>query len=398
MSRNTNNSVQALLVTPPKLNRNMNSFSINITPFNGDPDNLNFFIQQCNLIIKANKWSDDKSVAFIQSKLSGPALTYIIQKCELQPCDTPVQIFDALRAHFIQSNLCKSITEFNSITMIQGESIRNLAHRMDILAPRAHPQVKDSNALDAIKFNKFISIIPNDFRMHILQSEISQYAPAVNKAALLQDCKLSNEAINFNTSSSPIQEIRKDLSMLKESIQNLNSAHSEPTQDSKSFRNNNKNNDKLYHRHSQKYSNQHKFSKYQGYNNRKFNKRGSFQHRHNNNVRQRFPAPNSTSVQQNNNYPYNSTAHTHFPAIVICQFCQQIGHECRFCPSFSSYFTRRSTVSQPSVSMQPENAHTYSSQSSLALMPIQQHEASVNAIHGSELNPAAAPFQPSPNW
>lgn len=81
------------------------------------------------------------------------------------------------------------------MTMLPAESISNLAHRYDSSTPKAHNTIKEVDALNAIKFNKFISIIPSNYRVHILQNNIVTYGEAVEKARLLQDCKVNNELI-----------------------------------------------------------------------------------------------------------------------------------------------------------------------------------------------------------
>lgn len=89
--------------------------------------------------------------------------------------------------------------------MHADESIPNFAHRLNSLAPKAHNAIKDKEALNAIQFNKFISVIPNSYRVHILQNSIQTYNEAVEKAVLLEDCAANSEFIcQASTNSTPI--------------------------------------------------------------------------------------------------------------------------------------------------------------------------------------------------
>lgn len=141
-----------------------------------------------------------------RSKLKGPALNFFIQKTEYNPIPTSAELFSVLRAQFRKHNECHAISDFHTLAMQADESIQNFAHRLDSLAPKVHEVIKDKEALNAIKFNKFISVIPNNFHIHILQNNIKTYSNAVDKAALLEVCNINNQFIcQATTSSNPLQ-------------------------------------------------------------------------------------------------------------------------------------------------------------------------------------------------
>lgn len=193
-----------------------NFFNIHISPFLGDPDLLEFFISQVKDVAASNNWPEKQALTL--SKLDGPARTFIVQKLEYHNINTTTELFNLLRTQFKKQNVCKAISEFNAIVMLPAESISNLAHRLDSLAPKAHNTIKDANALNAIKFNKFISIIPSNYRVHILQNNIQTYCEAVEKARLLQDCEVNNELICQTSLSTPLQDLKSQINELKESI------------------------------------------------------------------------------------------------------------------------------------------------------------------------------------
>lgn len=194
MTRTTSTIAMSTPVVPTF---HTSSFNIDISPvqwWSWTTWIFHFPNQGC-VQLSCNRWSDIQVLTFAKSKLQGPALTFIIQKTSYEQFNTLASLFSALSPRFKQPSVCRSHTEFNSISFLPGESIRNLTHRLDALASCAHKVIKDPIALNAIKSNKLIAILPNEYRKHILQSNISTYTEAVEKATLLQDCDINNEFI-----------------------------------------------------------------------------------------------------------------------------------------------------------------------------------------------------------
>lgn len=182
------------------------SVHISIAPFTGEPEQLEFFITQVTGVAACNKWNDKQTLTYARSKLKGPARNFFIKKTEYNHISTSAELFAVLRAQFRKHNECHAISDFHTIAMQADDSIRNFAHKLDSLAPKAHEVIKDKEALNSINFNKFISVIPNNFHIHILQNNIKTYNDAVDKAALLEDCNINNQFIcQDSTSSNPLQ-------------------------------------------------------------------------------------------------------------------------------------------------------------------------------------------------
>ena len=392
MPRDTNNSVQTSFDTMSHT-YNSTMCPINITPFSGDPEQLEYFITQVKDLASLNKWVDKHTLAYTRSKLQGQAHTFIIQRSTYENLNSTNDLFSALRAQFRQQNVCKSINEFNSLVMLPGESIRNLTHRLDAIAPRAHQSVKDKKALEAIKFNKFIGIVPNEYRKAILQDNIAEYNEAVEKATLLQDCDISNEIICQTTSAAyshtPMQNIQSELNTIKESLHYLtqNSANNNNTEKSKTFH------------HKDKFHQQKSWQKYR--NNQPY-KSG----RYDNNFKQkrffnRHPQPKQQQipeVQQFTNPTPSASNSTHLPMppMIICQFCNQVGHSCRFCPSFKNFFVPRNNI---------QHINNHLALPAPASMPLPSSSGSTHVlnqspqnVNSSTLNPDAIIFQHHPNW
>lgn len=381
MTRPTNNSSQSAFDSNGPA-RNKSSFNINISPFTGDAEQLEFFITQVTEVANCNHWSDIETLTFARSKLQGPALTYYIQKTEYHPISTTQELFAVLRAQYKKVNTCRAITDFNTLTMHTDESVRNFAHRLDSLAPKAHESVKDREALNSIKFNKFISVIPNGFRVHILQNNIKTYNEAVEKAILLEDCAASNEYIcQASAQSTPIQELRSEINSLRETISQYGNDPNKNSSNSKQFHNRNKH--KPYN-HS--FHNNHKFNKY------KFNNQ--------NNKFKRPIKKNYSAVPQQSHIRPTVQEQESLPNTtpIVCQFCGIPGHGCRFCPNFRLYFQPRQQYSNfnPSAALPSPNSASVQALIPHSATADTQNECS-NALM-SNLNPNAPPFQVSPNW
>lgn len=384
MTRVTNNSMQSTIDNMANT-PNFSQFNINISPFNGEPENLEFFVSQVKNLSKLNKWSDDCTVLYAKSKLQGPAQIFISQKDEYKPLITSEELFKTLREQFRKPTICKSITDFNTFSMIPGETIRNMTHRLDALAPRAHVSIKDTAALDAIKFNKLISILPSDFRRNILQNNITNYSDAVEKAILLQDCEINNSFLCQTTSvPTPMKQIQEELHSLKQTFQNF--SETQDQQKSNSFQRKKYNNNKSFaQKNNRNQSNNKPYQKnwHNNQNHKKWSKPYS-------------QMPNNTQQESQQPFMNSNLPHSYLPT-PNCQFCGQFGHVVRFCPKFKHYFmpinsvpnTQNTFQKNPYVDHLPQYPHTQvnSSQNEFA-----------NSLTGSNLNPDAEAFQPHPNW
>lgn len=141
-----------MVISPPTIQ----ILNIQISPFLVDPELLEFFKSQVKDISASNRWTDKQALTFAKSKLDGPARTFIVQKLEYFFNNSTTELFNVLRTQFKKQNLCKAIAEFNAMPMLPAESISNLAHRLDSSIPKAHNTMKEVDALNAIKFNKFL--------------------------------------------------------------------------------------------------------------------------------------------------------------------------------------------------------------------------------------------------
>lgn len=104
MTCTTNNSVQstfASAITSPMYRSN---FNISISPFDGDPKQLEFFTTQVTEISNCNEWNDRVVLTYATSNLQGPARTFFIQMSEYHPFPSTQDLFSVLREQFKRKN------------------------------------------------------------------------------------------------------------------------------------------------------------------------------------------------------------------------------------------------------------------------------------------------------
>lgn len=212
--------VPDLLKMPPKKQTSVNNFNLHINPYDGDPTTFKFFSEQINDIIRVNNWPKDVAVVFLKSKLTGSALKYYVDSPELEKINDHTELLRELKDFFCPVNSNNLAQNLHSFTMLPSESIKNLAHRLNVLVAQAYPNIKDTQAINDIKFNKFLVCVPSDIRVKILENDIKDYETAVFKAQKLQEISIQDSVINaINAPSSP--GLKSEINSLKLAVENL---------------------------------------------------------------------------------------------------------------------------------------------------------------------------------
>lgn len=196
-------------------------FFLNITPFEGDPQLLNFFFDQISEIQSLNKWSEAQTIAFLKTKIGGVALKYYIESSNFKNLKTVEEIKIQFQSFFKQDTKQASIQNLNSLRLLPGESIINLSHRLDVLVDKVYPEIEDAKALDAIKFQQFLSAIPVAYKTKILESNISNYGDAINKAQLTQDIQAEASILNVMPNEDSVTQLTAQINALQQEIQNF---------------------------------------------------------------------------------------------------------------------------------------------------------------------------------
>lgn len=193
-----------------------NNFLCNITPFDGDADLVNFFFGQIEELQNINNWDNIQTLAFAKSKLTSNALKFYINSQNAQNATNLSELKIVFQNFFQTTPRELSMLNLTQLKLLPAESITNLAHRLETLVSKVHPQVTDNAALSSIKFQHFINSIPHQYKIKILEQGIQNYEAAVAKAQLLQNLEVHSQIIIPSTSSQPtLAEISAQVNSLK---------------------------------------------------------------------------------------------------------------------------------------------------------------------------------------
>lgn len=90
-----------------------------------------------------------------------------------------------------------------------------------MLTTKVYPSIKNTEDLNAIKFNKLMEILPTEYRFNISSHKISDYQSAIEQAQIVQNHKISNEVLlpmNISSTPSQIENLRNEIHQLKETL------------------------------------------------------------------------------------------------------------------------------------------------------------------------------------
>lgn len=168
--------------------------NINITKFEGEYELLPFFFDQIRSVAEINKYNNQTTVALLKSNLTGPARKFFCQNPELLKSNDLDFIEKEFSAFFSPPSKCAASIELSGLTLLPAETIKNFAHRLNVLAATVYSDIIDNNARDKIKFMKFLESIPSNLRVKIQEEGITDYKAAVNRAQALHEI-LHNEKV-----------------------------------------------------------------------------------------------------------------------------------------------------------------------------------------------------------
>lgn len=221
-------------------------FNINIAPFEGKPDILKHFFGIIRDLSNINKWSNDHTILFFQTKLAGAALEYYIQNEESFKLMSLDELQTEFERFFNCSNKTLEVSELNNLTLLPQENIVNLSHRLNVLARKVY-DLDDKNALDKIKFIKLMSLLPSNIRMKLKEENVKSYEQAITRAQELQNIFASENILNNKVNvNSENEQISQQLSHLAEKINKLTFTNVSPDnvhRESQHYENNKKSRD-----------------------------------------------------------------------------------------------------------------------------------------------------------
>lgn len=330
-SSNDNSIATMPILTPqpsqtqvPTVNPRMNFPTLQIQPFDGNPDELNFFITQLTNMSQMYGWSEESFMMFISQNLRGVAKKFFFQKSEITKFESAEQIFTELRTFFLQKSVAAHSKELDNLQMFTDEKIINLSHRLEVLVHKVYSKINDNQALDQIKFNKFLQVIPHSYRLLIRQSQIDNFREAVAKATLAQDCDIENaiiSPINDTNDDKRFSQIDEQLHSLQESLEKLKEPENKYKQSSVS---NKRSPRKNFHNNRGNF-NANRFKFHRGTNRRNFRRPRGFNY----NRGARNSNFNDRNMYMTDNQ-WNNNQNTLVPDIQ-CQLCLCLGHSARQC-------------------------------------------------------------------
>lgn len=212
-------------------NNNRRKIDINILNFEGDPSLINFFFDQLKSYANLNKLKPEETVAFLKGKLAGPALKFLTQSPELYKSNDFEFIEKEFKSFFAPMSKTQALLEFNNIQMLPQETIKNIAHRINNVTLMVYPQINEE-ALNEIKFMKFLSVIPSSIRIKIQEENITDYRIAITRAQALQDIFSNEKILQSHSSDFQSDTISKKLNEISENLLAL--TISKPKRNSKS--------------------------------------------------------------------------------------------------------------------------------------------------------------------
>lgn len=321
----------------PKVNRHlkkMATFMPQINQFEGEPALVDFFFNSIKELSTINGWDATKTVSFLKSKLTGSALTFYIQSQECQNQKDINKLHSIFKEFFSNDSNQSSILDLSAFSILPGESIKSLSHRLENLVSRIYNNVKDQDSRNVILQNHLLHALPLTLKTKILEENITDYKETIKRAQQLQNIQMSmqypqNKASQFDELTKKVQEIHERINVISTTKPNSN-------QDVKNERRQTNNQFQNYHR-----------GRGRGFSHSRHIT--GFSHDHNHRVNN-YDKTNSYLRFNNRN---SSFVHT-------CQFCGLRGHVLARCFKFQRLHRNSNT-------------------------------------HFSNLNPRAPSFNPNPN-
>lgn len=207
-------------------NNHQQFYNFNIEPYFGDPESLQWFITQIRELKDLNDWDDKAALFFLKTKLKGSAQTFF----QTSPACQSIQNFDealTILANFFGNKLApaSAISNFNNIYMLPNESIRNLAHRIEIAAHAAYDFIQNDEALNKIKSIQLLNAIPVAIKTQLIFEDPKNFNNIVNKASQIQESSLNSVQVNYvqnnQNSSKEVGELKNKVEELTHLVQNL---------------------------------------------------------------------------------------------------------------------------------------------------------------------------------
>lgn len=198
---------------------------INVNNFDGDPAMLTFFTEQVSNIITINSLKEPEALAFIKSKLYGPALQFYIDSPELKNIDNHKEFLKKLEDFFQVTPVSDALAQLNEIKLLPAENITSLAHRINKLTLLAFPNISDRQAQKNIMINYLYAAIPPTIKVKLLEKNLTDFDQIVQTAQNLFNQYARHNILNLlipasnHENTEILNTLHSEIKELKNSIQ-----------------------------------------------------------------------------------------------------------------------------------------------------------------------------------
>lgn len=190
------------------------NFNIYIQNFDGNPSLIEFFFSQLEDFVKFNAYTDEQALSFLKSKLVGNALEFYLSSQELKGANNINEAKQILTEFFSSSNVRVSAAELNNIKLLQGESVKNLVHRINAVALKVYPNM-DATALNQIKLVQLIAALPSEMQCKIYEKGVNGYKETVELAQRIQDSQIASSSNYDITENTELNKLKQQINLMQ---------------------------------------------------------------------------------------------------------------------------------------------------------------------------------------
>lgn len=209
------------------------NFSIQVSPYDGS-SSVKFFFSIIRDCANVNSWTKEQTILFLKSKLTGQALQFLIES-QLAESDDIDTIQTKFQDFFGEKPNESAFNDFNNLKLAEEETIKNFAHKLNVITRNAYPDITDQTAIDSIKLNKFLNVLPINLRIKLREEKIKNFEAAISRASELREI-MQSELRTQDSSAQCFNIISTNLANLTNKVDALaqaNAKHSQTPQDDK---------------------------------------------------------------------------------------------------------------------------------------------------------------------
>lgn len=194
------------------------SVNINIQPFSGEPDSVEWFTNQLLSLKEINGWPENVAILHLKSKLIGTAQSWFSNSPTCKKIQTLNEACEALVEFFKNdTNPSQNLVNFQNIKLLPQETVKNLSHRIESLAHLTYPMIKEQTAINNIMSLQLLSALPSNIKKHLLSENIDNFQNLVTKASNIQ---MAESTLNVTTNSITSNN-NDDMNSVKKQITDL---------------------------------------------------------------------------------------------------------------------------------------------------------------------------------